>query len=177
MQYTKYYNSPIGKILISCDDLGLTGLWFDGQIYFAENLLSEHAQKAEKVEKTEKAEKDHAILTETVKWLDIYFSGNNPDFTPKLHMTGTDFRLKIWNILIKIPYGKTMTYGEVAKRAENLYNLKKVSARSIGGAVAHNNIAIIVPCHRVIGADGSLTGYSAGIDRKAALLKLEGVIL
>lgn len=159
--HIKTYNSPIGSITLASDGNALIGLWFDGQKYDRNVLLPE----AE--------EKKLPIFSETYKWLDIYFSGKEPDFTPPIFMRTTDFRKKVWEILLTIPYGKTMTYGEIAKKMTVQYGIQKMSAQAVGGAVGYNSISIIIPCHRVIGADGSLTGYAGGIDRKVKLLSLE----
>lgn len=162
MQYTHYYSSPLGKILLAADEKGLTGLWFEGQKYFALYLDREHEKKM------------LPVFEKAVRWLDLYFSGKEPDFEVPLHFTGTDFQNEVWEILYSIPYGKTMTYGEIAKQIAAKRGLKRMSAQAVGGAVGHNEISIIVPCHRVVGANGSLTGYAGGIDKKISLLKLEG---
>lgn len=161
MQYISHYQSPLGGILLAADDIGLTGLWFEGQKYFSRHLDREHTPR------------NTHWLTEAKRWLDIYFSGKEPDFTIPLHLTGTDFQMEVWKILCAIPYGKTMTYGEIAKQLAVTKGLKRMSAQAVGGAVGHNNISIIVPCHRVVGANGSLTGYAGGIDKKTKLLALE----
>ena len=161
MVYTCKYESPIGNILLAADEIGLTGLWFEGQKYFADTLPDNHIPQ-----KTE-------ILTETKKWLDIYFSGKEPKFTPPLHPNGSTFRQEVWKILLRIPYGQTITYGEIARRMAEMKNTSHMSAQAVGGAVGHNEISIIIPCHRVVGTNGSLTGYAGGIDRKISLLKLE----
>lgn len=163
MQYVSHYSSPLGPILLAADDIGLTGLWFEGQKYFALDLDKEHE------------EKEIPFFEKVKKWLDIYFSGKEPDFIIPLHLTGTDFQNEVWEILCTIPYGQTMTYGEIAKRIAARKGLQHMSAQAVGGAVGHNRISIIVPCHRVVGADGSLTGYAGGIEKKAKLLKLEKV--
>lgn len=165
MTYTTHYTSPLGIILLSADDIGLTGLWFEGQKYFADLPdLNVNVNG-----------KDHEndILKDAIRWLNIYFSGKNPDFIPALHPIGSDFRKEVWDILLKIPYGKTMAYGNIAKEIAQQRGCKTMSAQAIGGAVGHNKISIIIPCHRVIGTDGSLTGYAGGIDKKVKLLKLE----
>lgn len=162
VDYISYYISPLGRILLAADDEGLTGLWFEGQRYFALHLDENHE------------EKEIPVLAEAKRWLDIYFSGSRPDFTPPLHVTGSDFHLKVSGIMRTIPYGKTMTYGEIAGLIAEKEG-RQVSARAVGGAVGHNRISIIIPCHRVIGSDGSLTGYAGGLDRKIRLLELEGV--
>ena len=161
MQYTTFYESPIGRMLLAADDTGLTGLWFEGQKYFARCLDRE----------TE--EKELPVFAEAKRWLDIYFSGKEPDFTPPLHFTGTDFQKEVWEILYAIPYGQTMTYGAIADQLAKKRGLSRMSAQAVGGAVGHNNLSIIVPCHRVVGSDGSLTGYAGGIERKTFLLNLE----
>lgn len=113
-------------------------------------------------------------LREVRRWLDIYFSGHEPDFMPPIHMIGSDFQLTVWELLTQIPYGETTTYGELAKRVAQKRGLPCMSAQAVGGAVGHNEISIIVPCHRVVGTGGSLTGYAGGVDRKQKLLTLEG---
>ena len=161
MQYTSRYRSPIGEILLAADEIGLTGLWFEGQKYFALHLDKEHEEK-------------EIPIFETVKqWLTVYFSGKEPDSSIPLHFTGTDFQNEVWGILCTIPYGQTMTYGEIAKQIAAKKGLPHMSAQAVGGAVGHNEISIIVPCHRVVGATGSLTGYAGGIDKKIKLLQLE----
>ncbi len=157
MDYTHHYDSPLGGITLASDGEALTGLWFDGQKHFAETLDPEHR------------EKDLPVFAEAERWLDRYFSGKDPGFTPKLILRTTPFRKAVWEILLTIPYGKTMTYGEIAERM----HLSRMSARAIGGAVGHNAISLIIPCHRVVGADGSLTGYAGGTDKKARLLEME----
>jgi methylated-DNA-[protein]-cysteine S-methyltransferase len=161
MQYTAHYTSPLGGITLAADEQGLTGLWFDGQKYFARSLDTVH--------------RDGSLpaLEAAVCWLDLYFEGRNPGFTPPLHLIGTGFQTVVWNILLKIPYGMTTTYAAVAREAAAQRGTAHMSAQAVGSAVAHNNISIIVPCHRVVGSGGSLTGYAGGISRKIALLRLE----
>ena len=161
MIYTNYYNSPIGRITMASEGTALIGLWFEGQKYFADSI------------KEECTEKDLDIFDDTSRWLDIYFSGKEPDFTPKILITGTPFRKSVAEIMLTIPYGKTMTYGEIANVIAKEKGIAKMSAQAVGGAVGHNEISIIIPCHRVIGTNGSLTGYAGGIDKKISLLKLE----
>ena len=120
-------------------------------------------------------ERNLAIFDQTKRWLDLYFSGREPGFTPALNPAGSAFRRVVWEILLKIPYGKTTTYGQIAREIAAARGLAKMSAQAVGGAVGHNEISIIIPCHRVIGAHGNLTGYAGGIDRKIKLLQLEGV--
>ena len=163
MQYTARYKSPLGDILLASDDAGLTGLWFEGQRYFALHLASDHI------------EKETDILMQAKKWLDIYFSGQDPDFIPPLHVEGTSFHREVCEIMLSIPYGKTVTYGEIAQTIASRRGIRKMSARAVGGAVGHNEISIIIPCHRVVGANDNLTGYGGGISRKVRLLELEGV--
>ena len=161
MIYTCIYKSKLGSILLSADEIGLTGLWFEGQKYFANTLPEEHISQ------------ETSILTDAKKWLDVYFSGEEPKFTPALHLTGSTFRQAVWQILLQIPYGQTITYGEIARQMSEIQNTPHMSAQAVGGAVGHNEISIISPCHRVVGSNGSLTGYAGGIDKKIALLKLE----
>ena len=161
MIYTCTYLSPLGNILLAADETGLTGLWFENQKYFARTLPDVRISK------------ETEILTETKKWLDIYFSGQEPTFTPPLHPVGSTFRQEVWQILLQIPYGQTITYGEIAGRIAEARNVSHMSAQAVGGAVGHNEISIIIPCHRVVGTNGSLTGYAGGIDKKISLLELE----
>lgn len=162
MDYTHHYDSPLGGITLASDGEALVGLWFDGQKYFADTLGDDHE------------ERHLPIFDEADRWLDTYFGGEEPDFTPKLHMRTTSFRKLVWEILLTIPYGQTMTYGEIAQRASRRMGLSHMSAQAVGGAVGHNAISLIVPCHRVVGANGSLTGYAGGIAIKQRLLQLEG---
>lgn len=161
MTYTYHYQSPLGGITLSSNGTELTGLWFDGQKYFGDTLSKEFEEKS------------LPIFEQSVRWLDIYFSGKTPDFTPPLCMQTTPFRKAVWEIMLTIPFGKTMTYGEIAERIAKQKGLSKMSAQAVGGAVGHNSISLIIPCHRVVGTNGSLTGYSGGIEKKVQLLKLE----
>ena len=161
MFFNDYYNSPIGNITMASDGESLCGLWFDGQKYFASTV------------KGETEDKTLPVFEQTKKWLDIYFSGNKPDFMPKLSLNGSEFRKAVWDILLTIPYGSVMTYGEIAKILAKQRGVAKMSAQAVGGAVGHNPISIIVPCHRVVGKNGNLTGYAGGIDKKISLLKIE----
>lgn len=163
MQYMSKYKSPLGEITIVADDIGLIGLWFYNQKDYMQNLDSVIEWE------------DNKILKETKAWLDIYFDGKKPDKTILVHYNGTDFQNEVWKILSNIPYGETLTYGEIAKMIAKNRGIKKMSSQAVGGAVSHNPISIIVPCHRVIGSDGSLTGYAGGIDIKKGLLKIEGI--
>ena len=160
MNILKEYNSAVGKILLACDDTGLKGLWFENQKYFRRGLSGETAFGS------------HSVLDKAVCWLDLYFSGQIPDFTPPLHPEVTPFQHEVLEILLQIPYGKTVTYGDIAREMEKKRN-RRTSARAVGGAVGRNPVSIIIPCHRVIGADGKLTGYAGGPERKRYLLNLE----
>ena len=161
MYYTFNYLSPLGGITLASDGQDLTGLWFDGQKYFGGNLPAEHTKQLR-------------IFEQTIKWLDVYFSGKAPDFTPPLSMKGISlFRKRVWEIMLEIPFGQVATYGQIAKQIAAETG-KQVSAQAVGGAVGHNSISLIIPCHRVVGSDGNITGYAGGIDKKFALLKMEG---
>lgn len=161
MTYTYHYDSPLGGITLSSNGTELTGLWFDGQKYFGDTLEEKYEEKG------------LPIFEQSARWLDIYFSGKAPDFTPPLYMQTTSFRKKVWEIMLTIPFGKTMTYGEIADRIAKQKGLSKMSAQAVGGAVGHNSISLIIPCHRVVGTNGSLTGYAGGIEKKVQLLTLE----
>ena len=161
MLYVSYYASPIGKITLGAREDVLVGAWFEGQKYFANTLPDERISQ------------ETEILSEAKKWLDIYFSGEKPTFTLPLHPAGSTFRQAVWQILSEIPYGQTITYGEIASKIAERENISHMSAQAVGGAVGHNEISIIIPCHRVVGTNGSLTGYAGGIDRKISLRKLE----
>lgn len=163
MQYTGTYQSPVGELLLACDGLGLTGLWFVGGKYCALTLDPEHAPR------------ETPVLAQTRRWLDIYFAGREPEFTPPIHLTGSPFRCSVWALLRQIPYGETVTYGEIAGRLAAERGLPRMSAQAVGGAVGHNPVSILVPCHRVVGCGGSLTGYAGGLERKLRLLACEGV--
>ncbi len=156
-----HYVSPLGGITLASDGESLTGLWLDGQKSFPHKLVEEST------------EVELPIFTQTCNWLDIYFSGKEPDFTPPISLCTTPFRKAVYDILLTIPYGQTMTYGEIASILAEQQGVERMSAQAVGSAVGHNPISIIIPCHRVVGADGSLTGYAGGLDKKTALLKLE----
>ncbi|WP_299189708.1 methylated-DNA--[protein]-cysteine S-methyltransferase [uncultured Campylobacter sp.] len=276
MKFIAYYDSPLGKITLAGDGVGLCGLWFESEKYYAHALATSSADKkqgstdllakeqraasetqrdfaakaasgadgkfcahtliesekfcardfaaeaesgtdvkfcanvlvasekfcardftAQSVSKKSYATnlsaqgasekicaneqsgyfegKNLAVFDQTRRWLDLYFSGREPGFTPALNPAGSAFRRAVWEILLKIPYGKTTTYGQIAREIAAVRGLAKMSAQAVGGAVGHNEISIIIPCHRVIGAHGNLTGYAGGIDRKIKLLQLEGV--
>lgn len=161
MTYTCHYASPLGGITVASSEIGIKGLWFDGQKYFGDTLTGMCE------------EKPLPILSQAVRWLDIYFSGKAPSFTPPLAMETTPFRRAVWEIMLTIPFGKTMTYGEIAEIIAKHRGINRMSAQAVGGAVGHNSISLIIPCHRVVGTNGSLTGYAGGIDKKIKLLTLE----
>ena len=163
MQYISRYTNKMGEILLASDGKNLIGLWFVGQKYFAGNLDKDTF------------EKDLPIFEKTKQWLDVYFSGKAPCFTPPLSFGNiSTFRKRVWEIMLEIPFGQTSTYGKIARKMEEETG-KMISARAIGGAVGHNSISLIIPCHRVLGSNFSVTGYAGGIDKKIKLLKLEGV--
>ena len=163
MQYTTTYQSPLGEILLAADEIGLTGLWFDGEKYYAWNLDENHE------------EKEVPVFQEAKRWLDIYFSGREPDFMPPMHMLGTAFQKEVWEILRTIPYGETTTYGGIAAKIAKKRGLTRMSAQAVGNAVGRNELSILIPCHRVVGTNGSLTGYAGGSEKKIQLLQREGV--
>ncbi len=160
MDYTHRYLSPLGGIILASDGEALTGLWFEGQRYFGAGLHGEHT------------EKPLPVFDQADRWLDVYFSGREPDFTPSLRPRGTVFQEAVWRRLTAIPYGHTLSYGEIAASL----GLPPGSARAVGGAVGRNPISLIIPCHRVVGTNGSLTGYAGGIERKKRLLALEKAV-
>lgn len=161
MIFIQHYDSPLGAILLAADETGLTGLWFDGQKFFARDLPAECV------------EQNTPALSEVKRWLDIYFTDKEPDFMPPLHPIGSAFRRSVWDILLRIPYGQTTTYGEIARQLAEKQGRPRIAAQAVGGAVGHNKISIIIPCHRVVGTNGSLTGYAGGIDKKVKLLEWE----
>ena len=161
MTFTQRYDSPMGGILLAADEIGLTGVWFDGQKYFARGLPEE------------RAERNTPVLSAARHWLDVYFTGREPDFMPPLNPVGSGFQRAVWELLLQIPYGQTTTYGALAQKLAQQQGLAHMSAQAVGGAVGRNKISILIPCHRVVGTGGSLTGYAGGVDRKAGLLELE----
>ncbi|MDO5602280.1 MAG: methylated-DNA--[protein]-cysteine S-methyltransferase [Oscillospiraceae bacterium] len=161
MQYIDHYHSPLGNILLAADDTGLTGLWFEGQKYFARHLDDTHQ------------EKETPVLKKAKSWLDVYFTGQEPGFAVPLHFVGTAFQKEVWKLLCAVPYGKTTTYKALAQQLAAEKGLAHMSAQAVGGAVGRNKISVIVPCHRVVGVNGSLTGYAGGTDKKLKLLALE----
>lgn len=165
MIYYTSYNSPVGSITLASEGEYLNGLWLDGQKYFAGTISEKMVEKD-----------DIPVFKIIKKWLDNYFAGKNPkiDNLP-LKPIGSEFRQNVWKILCEIPYGETITYGEIAEKIAHKTGKEKMSAQAVGGAVGHNPISIIIPCHRVVGTNGSLTGYAGGIDKKIQLLKIENV--
>lgn len=161
MQTISYYNSPLGKILLAADKQGLIGLWFDTDRYYGDTLTKDYI------------EEENIYLISAKKWLDIYFKAKQPNFTPKLHLIGTHFQKSVWNALLHIPYGQTTTYKEVAMQIASDPN--HLPTQAAGTAIGKNHLSLIIPCHRVIGSNGKLTGYAAGIDKKFKLLQLEGI--
>jgi methylated-DNA-[protein]-cysteine S-methyltransferase len=151
------YDSPLGNILLTAENEALTSLGF--------------------AKKEGAASHSHPILREATRWLDIYFAGQDPGFTPKLRLQGTPFQMEVWRLLLDIPFGTTTTYGTLAKAIARRRGIQRMAAQAVGGAVGRNPIALIVPCHRVIGSDNSLTGYGGGLDKKTRLLALEGIHL
>lgn len=165
MKFAHHYQSPLGGITMLSDGEALLGLWFDGQTYFPADL-------------PELCGETRLPLWEQAdEWLTLYFDGQEPGFLPPLRMETTPFRRRVWQELLKIPYGQTETYGEIAKRLAAERGLARFSAQAVGGAVGHNAISLMIPCHRVVGSDGALTGYAGGLEKKRALLTLEGVTL
>lgn len=164
MIYKTYYNSPVGEILIASDGENIIGLWIEGQKYYLDKIDEKIVLK-----------NDLKIFEKTKKWLEKYFNKEKPQISElQLAPKGNEFRQLVWKLLCEIPYGKTTTYGELAEKIARKMNKKSMSAQAIGNAVGHNPISIIIPCHRVVGKNGSLTGYAGGIDKKIELLKLEG---
>ena len=160
MIFVSHYDSPLGILYLAADEEALKGVWFEGQKYFANTLPVGHCAQTT------------PILAEAKRWLDIYFAGKEPDFLPPLHPVGSSFQQSVWKILLTIPYGQVITYGDIARQLAAQQG-GRVSAQAVGGAVGHNKVSIIIPCHRVVGANGSLTGYAGGIDKKIKLLELE----
>lgn len=166
MYYTINYNSPLGSILIASTKTHIVGLWLDSQINFAKTFLNDNVEQNQNL----------PILKRAKTWLDNYFAGNKISIKDlEIEFTGTFFQKLVWQILCEIPYGQTLTYGNIAKQIAEKLGKKSMSAQAVGGAVGQNHISIIVPCHRVVGTGEKLTGYSGGLDKKIALLKIENV--
>ncbi len=159
MLFAQRYDSPLGEMVLACDEVGLTGVWFVGQKYYPEKASFQFASQT--------------FLTQTAQWLDEYFKGLKPSHLPPLHLQGSEFQLQVWSLLCEISYGEIVTYSDLARRIAASRGLASMSAQAVGGAVGHNPISILIPCHRVVGANGSLTGYAGGLERKEWLLKWE----
>ena len=167
MFYSTVFSSPVGMVTLACDGDGknLVGLWLEGQKYHGDTIPETMTSGA-----------DRAIFTAAKKWLDKYFEGRKPAVSElPLAPIGSEFRQGVWRILCEIPYGEVTTYGDIAKKMAKIMNRKTMSSQAVGGAVGHNPLSIIIPCHRVVGSNGSLTGYAGGVNTKAKLLELEGV--
>ena len=173
MLYKKLYKSLIGDILIVFDEEALLGLYLERQKEFEDKLKDEDIKFIDG-ENLEISSGEYKILRDIEKWLEIYFSGKDPEFIPALKVYGSEFRKDVWDILLKIPYGETRTYKEVGESLLAGGKYERVYNQAVGGAVGHNQISLIIPCHRVIGSDGSLRGYAGGIEVKRKLLELEG---
>lgn len=161
--YVTYYQSPIGEMMIASDGKYITGLWIQNQKYYASALEKEYC------------EEEVPVLKQAKEWLSSYFLGEEPVMDLPIAAKGSEFQQAVWNILCEIPYGQVMTYKEIAEKIAVQKGLHTMSAQAVGGAVGHNPISVLIPCHRVIGTDGSLTGYAGGIEKKRKLLELEGV--
>lgn len=161
--YISFFESPLGRIELLSNGTALCGLYFEGQKYH--ESVTPDAENGDGIN----------VILEAKRWLAIYFSGIKPDFTPPIMLSGSEFRKEVWERLSLIPYGKTTAYGQIASEIAKAHGSKRISAQAVGGAVGHNPVSIIVPCHRVIAANGSLSGYAGGLNRKIALLKLEGI--
>ena len=165
MYYATTYPSPVGMLTLACDGTNLAGLWLEGQKYHGDTVPGKVVEK-----------NDMAIFDATKKWLDQYFAGSRPAISElPLAPIGGTFRQGVWNILCEIPYGEVVTYGEIAKKMAVKMHKESMSSQAVGGAVGHNPISIVIPCHRVVGSNGSLTGYAGGVATKIKLLQLEGV--
>ena len=166
--YSTPYSSPIGTMTLACDDGGnVVGVWLNPQKYYGDTVPGEMIEK-----------NDVPTFAVVKKWLDRYFAGKNPDISElPLAPIGGEFRQGVWSILRNIPYGEVTTYGDIAKKMAKKMKKKRMSAQAVGGAVGHNPISVIIPCHRVVGANGNLTGFAGGIDKKIKLLQHEGVDL
>ena len=165
MPYATNYTSPVGRITLASDGKNITGLWLEGQKYFAATAKGGLEEAP-----------DLPVFSQAKKWLDAYFAGKKPAIAKlPLAPVGSPFRQAVWRLLCEIPYGQCITYGDIAKKMAAKMNKKSMSSQAVGGAVGHNPISIIIPCHRVVGSNGSLTGYAGGIDKKIKLLQLEGV--
>ena len=162
MHYLSHYESPLGAMTMASDGEHLTGLWFDGQKHDRSTINDEAA-----------LEPDLPVFTRTAEWLDTYFGGTDPGFTPPIRVEGSDFKRMVTSIMLSIPFGATSTYAQIAAEVARRTGRRHMSAQAVGGAVGHNPISLIVPCHRVLASDGGLRGYAGGVDRKEWLLKME----
>ncbi|MGN0982977.1 MAG: methylated-DNA--[protein]-cysteine S-methyltransferase [Candidatus Limivicinus sp.] len=164
MIHTAYYDAPYGRYVMAAEDGALTGVWLEGQKHFPSDLPAPSGGESE-------------IFTRTRRWLDAYFAGQRPELSAlPIAPKGSDFAQSVWQLLLAIPYGQTTTYGQLAAQLAEQRGLPQLSAQAVGGAVGHNPISLIIPCHRVLGAKNQLTGYAGGLDVKTFLLKLEGVL-
>ncbi len=159
-----HYDSPLGELILAGEAQTLMGAWFRGQKYFPAEVLAQPVGQT-------------PALQAAIHWLDAYFAGKDPGTPPPLAPVGSPFRQAVWALLEKIPYGQVTTYGQLARQLATQLGRPAMSAQAVGGAVGHNPLALFIPCHRVVGADGSLTGYAGGLERKEFLLRLEGVDL
>lgn len=167
MLYITHYQSPVGQILLAAKDDCLVGAWIENQKYFLGSLKEEQTEQA-----------DYAVLLQARSWLERYFAGKKPEISElKLSPGGSEFRRAVLQLLCEIPYGQVTTYGEISKKIAAKFGKERMSAQAVGGAVGHNPISIIIPCHRVVGSTGSLTGYAGGVDKKRWLLMHEGVVI
>ncbi len=194
--YSHHYNSPLGGMTMTSNGTALTGLWFDENpdseslidtdwpvfedLEEAEGPASEAAKSSPDTESPEATSNQPQdilpVFRDTCRWLDTYFGGEVPDFVPPLEVQDTKFRLEVWDMLKTIPYGQSTTYGKIARAIAEKRGMERMSAQAVGNAVGSNPVVIIIPCHRVLGSDGKLTGYSGGIERKRALLELERIL-
>lgn len=165
LYYTINYESPVGRLNIASDGKNIVGLWIVGQKYFRDTIKGDIQEKPDQPE-----------LLAAKEWLNRYFAGSKPEISElPLAPIGSEFRQEVWSILCEIPYGKVITYGDIAKKMAAKMNKEHMSGQAVGGAVGHNPVSIIIPCHRVVGSNGSLTGFAGGITKKIQLLKHEGV--
>ena len=164
MHYLSHYESPLGAMTMASDGEHLTGLWFDGQKYDRSTINDDAV-----------VQPHLPVFTQTAQWLDTYFKGTDPGFTPLISVEGSDFKKMVTSIMLSIPFGATSTYARIAAEVACRTGRTHMSAQAVGGAVGHNPIALIVPCHRVLASNGSLRGYAGGVDRKERLLEMEGV--
>lgn len=164
MYYRTTYQSPVGIITLASDGSGLAGAWIEGQKYHGASVPEERIEQG-----------DIPVFDLVKKWLDQYFAGEKPDISAlPLSPIGSGFRQEVWSMLCEIPYGEVVTYGDIARKIAAKMNKESMSSQAVGGAVGHNPISIIIPCHRVVGSNGSLTGYAGGVHTKVKLLELEG---